>query len=51
MMPRLGAPVEPTQVERVDPWWREITALERKEGAGEATPEAEGEVVVGDPID
>lgn len=52
VMPRLGAPVEPTQVERVDPWWREIAALEKKHHARETTPEAEGEpVVVGEPID
>jgi L-ascorbate metabolism protein UlaG (beta-lactamase superfamily) len=28
VMPRLGAPVEPFTVERVEPWWRAITALE-----------------------
>lgn len=52
VMPRLGAPVEPTQVERVDPWWRAIAALARNERADAAAPEAEGEaVVVGEPGD
>ena len=28
VMPKLGAAVEPTHVESVDPWWRKIAALE-----------------------
>ncbi len=31
VMPRLGAAVEPSRVERVDPWWRQV-------GAPAATP-------------
>jgi L-ascorbate metabolism protein UlaG (beta-lactamase superfamily) len=27
LMPRLGAPVEPVTVSRVDPWWRSVAAL------------------------
>lgn len=27
VMPRLGQPVEPSRFERVDPWWRPISAL------------------------
>jgi hypothetical protein len=53
IMPRLGAPVEPTQAEKVEPWWREVAALEKKARAFEAV-EREGEgqaVVVGEPID
>ncbi len=30
VMPRLGAPVEPIQIERVDPWWREVSMLEKR---------------------
>jgi hypothetical protein len=29
-MPRLGEPLEPTRVERVEPWWRPIAALEAR---------------------
>ena len=28
VMPRLGAVVVPSRIERVDPWWRRISALE-----------------------
>lgn len=28
LMPKLGAPIEPSRVERVDPWWREISVRE-----------------------
>jgi len=28
-MPRLGEVVEPAQVERVDPWWRNVAKEER----------------------
>jgi L-ascorbate metabolism protein UlaG (beta-lactamase superfamily) len=53
VMPRLGAPVEPIQVERVDPWWRSIAALEKKEGFCRKEPaDDEGtELVAGEPID
>jgi L-ascorbate metabolism protein UlaG (beta-lactamase superfamily) len=48
VMPRLGAPIEPSRVERVDAWWREVgrevgrevasdVALERKQIANAAT--------------
>jgi L-ascorbate metabolism protein UlaG (beta-lactamase superfamily) len=48
VMPRLGAPVEPTHADRVDPWWRSVAALEKAEGA----PPAEGEPEpIGEPID
>ena len=30
LLPRLGEPVEPPRAERVEPWWREVAALERK---------------------
>ena len=30
LMPKLGAPIEPSRVERVEPWWREVSALESK---------------------
>lgn len=28
LMPRLGAPVEPSRFDRIDPWWREVSALD-----------------------
>jgi L-ascorbate metabolism protein UlaG (beta-lactamase superfamily) len=34
LMPRLGEPLEPSRVERVDPWWRPIAALEARSGPG-----------------
>ncbi len=34
VMPKLGEALEPAHVERVDPWWRAISALEM------AAPEA-----------
>ncbi len=52
VMPRLGAPVEPTRVERVDRWWRSIAALEKKDRATETAKAEEGQaLVVGEPID
>jgi len=33
MMPRLGEPVEPARVERVDPWWRRLGDADHSEGA------------------
>jgi L-ascorbate metabolism protein UlaG (beta-lactamase superfamily) len=35
LMPRLGEVIEPAHVERVDPWWRVVSVLEKK-----AEPEA-----------
>jgi L-ascorbate metabolism protein UlaG (beta-lactamase superfamily) len=46
VMPRLGQPVEPSRAERIDPWWRSVTAAQQPErGAAEplsppAIPEA-----------
>lgn len=53
VMPRLGAPVEPGQVDRVEPWWREVSGMEKgAERAPRAAEEGEGEALpVGDPID
>jgi len=28
LMPRLGEPIEPTRVEKVQPWWREVDAVD-----------------------
>jgi L-ascorbate metabolism protein UlaG (beta-lactamase superfamily) len=40
VMPRLGEPVEPSRVERVDAWWRSVSALEgRVPAAPAARPE------------
>jgi len=30
LMPRLGEPIEPSRAERVEPWWREVAALEKQ---------------------
>lgn len=53
VMPRLGAPVEPARVDRVDPWWRAVAALDRRAGAPvePAEDEAAGGLPVADPID
>jgi L-ascorbate metabolism protein UlaG (beta-lactamase superfamily) len=49
VMPMLGAPVEPSRVERVDPWWRSVSTLDREVGpAQEAEPEL---VPLGEPAD
>jgi len=39
VMPRLGEPVEPSRIERVEPWWRTTAALEKR--AVRAAPEEE----------
>lgn len=46
VMPRLGAPVEPSRVERVEPWWRVVGAVDERPTIVEplAAP-------IGDPID
>jgi L-ascorbate metabolism protein UlaG (beta-lactamase superfamily) len=53
VMPRLGEPVEPSRVERVDPWWRSVAALE-KEGEPK-TPAEDPDTAMGEftelPID
>jgi L-ascorbate metabolism protein UlaG (beta-lactamase superfamily) len=52
VMPRLGAPVEPALVGRVEPWWRAIAALEKKERGRAPAAEGEGEpLAAGEPID
>jgi L-ascorbate metabolism protein UlaG (beta-lactamase superfamily) len=54
VMPRLGAPVEPTHADRVDTWWRATAALEKKEKepAGHADAEPEHDPFPGgEPID
>jgi L-ascorbate metabolism protein UlaG (beta-lactamase superfamily) len=33
VLPRLGEPVEPSRVESLEPWWREVAALENRAGA------------------
>ncbi|HYO55973.1 MBL fold metallo-hydrolase [Archangium sp.] len=33
MMPRLGAPLEPSRVEAVEPWWRSVRATSEDEGS------------------
>jgi L-ascorbate metabolism protein UlaG (beta-lactamase superfamily) len=40
LMPRLGEPVEPSRVDRVDAWWRSVAALERTGPAEAARPAA-----------
>lgn len=30
VMPRLGEPIEPAHVERIEPWWRGVAVLERQ---------------------
>ncbi len=52
VMPKLGAPVEPVHVDRVDAWWRAVAVLEKGERAPGTAPEPEGEpFTVGEPID
>jgi L-ascorbate metabolism protein UlaG (beta-lactamase superfamily) len=52
VMPRLGAPVEPSHADRVDPWWRAIAALEKKERGAIPVPDPEEEpLAAGEPID
>jgi L-ascorbate metabolism protein UlaG (beta-lactamase superfamily) len=36
VMPRLGEPVEPAQVERVSPWWRQVERRTPREGVVES---------------
>jgi L-ascorbate metabolism protein UlaG (beta-lactamase superfamily) len=46
VMPRLGVAVEPSRVERVDPWWRVVGILPDRHTEANDSP-----VVAGDPID
>jgi L-ascorbate metabolism protein UlaG (beta-lactamase superfamily) len=52
VMPRLGEPVEPARAERVEPWWRAVSVLEKR-SAGPAAAEVAPEALppVGEPID
>jgi L-ascorbate metabolism protein UlaG (beta-lactamase superfamily) len=50
VMPRLGAPVEPSRAEPVEPWWRETSALE-KSAAPQDDEAPPAQLPVGDPID
>jgi len=45
IMPKLGAPIEPSHADRVVPWWREISVLEKK-----PLPDEEP-AILGEPID
>jgi hypothetical protein len=41
VMPQLGEPVEPSKVERVTPWWRDVERQPRQpESPVETTPAA-----------
>lgn len=40
VMPRLGEPVEPARIERVDPWWRPIAQLDKQGSAPARVEEA-----------
>jgi L-ascorbate metabolism protein UlaG (beta-lactamase superfamily) len=52
VMPRLGAPIEPAHVDRVEPWWREVAALEKGSAAARPIEEPPEEpLVLGEPID
>ncbi len=52
LLPRLGEAVEPTRTERVDPWWRAVTELEKKKAPPpEEEPSPELEETVGFPLD
>ena len=44
VMPRLGEPVEPSRVERVDPWWRSVTTEKLAPAPPEKTPELDAAV-------
>jgi L-ascorbate metabolism protein UlaG (beta-lactamase superfamily) len=44
VLPRLGDPVEPSRVERVEPWWREVAALEKKRAPAEEPATVSGSV-------
>lgn len=48
VMPRLGAPVEPSRVERVEPWWRVVGAPVDEREAAPGAPVVTAPI--GDPI-
>ncbi|CAM4499025.1 MULTISPECIES: MBL fold metallo-hydrolase [Myxococcus] len=39
IMPRLGQPIEPLQVQSIDPWWREVDQTETEPAPAEAVTE------------
>jgi hypothetical protein len=45
VMPRLGEPVEPSHVDRVEPWWRVVGRPERRAATVEAPAAAMGKNV------
>ncbi|HEX6838079.1 MAG TPA: hypothetical protein VF334_15985, partial [Polyangia bacterium] len=49
VMPRLGAAVEPSRVERVEPWWRDVSVRRDEKPAPLGEPIALPDV--GEPID
>lgn len=55
LMPLLGEPVEPARVERVEPWWRAVAALDKHESkpnpVEETPPPAADQQAVQWPID
>ena len=53
VMPRLGDPVEPSQVERVEPWWRSVATKDRSPVPAQTEPERlpESDAVVEWPLD
>lgn len=52
VMPMLGAPVEPSRVDKVEPWWRSVTALEKQDAKPlEPDPDTDQADPVPDPID
>jgi hypothetical protein len=44
VMPRLGEPVEPSRVERIDPWWRLAPPIEAPAKAEPPEPAAPDEI-------
>ncbi|MET0591699.1 MAG: MBL fold metallo-hydrolase [Polyangiaceae bacterium] len=41
VMPQLGQPIEPSRFEKVDPWWRAISSLEKKDAPAEPAEPAD----------
>ena len=51
VMPRLGAPVEPSRIERVEPWWRAVAAAGASAPVEEERDRNGAMAPIGDPID
>lgn len=51
VMPRLGAPVEPSRVEGVEPWWRQARAPDEPPAQPAEPEEAPPQQPLGEPID